>query len=95
MSKCWNHSPGKGNPADVPSRGLTPLELSVSVLWGTGPDWLSDGGVIEELLFTEMPEKCVTEMKAAERKEVHSLLMSNSTTGLGELMRCEDYSSLL
>ena len=34
------------------------------------------------------------EMKATDRNQVHSLLMFNSTTGLGQLIRCEDYSSL-
>ena len=33
----WNYCPGKENPADLPSRGLTPLELSVSALWKFGP----------------------------------------------------------
>ena len=30
---CWKCCPGKDNPADIPSRGFTPLELSVSTLW--------------------------------------------------------------
>ena len=29
----WSHCPGSSNPADLPSRGLTSLELSVSQLW--------------------------------------------------------------
>ena len=36
----WNHCPGKTNPADLPSRGLNMLELSISQLWRTGPEWL-------------------------------------------------------
>ena len=39
--ECWQHCSGKDNPANIPSRGLTPLELSVNVLWRKGPDWLS------------------------------------------------------
>jgi len=39
-SDYWRHCSGKDNPADIPSRGLTPLELSVNVLWRNGPEWL-------------------------------------------------------
>jgi len=38
---CWSHCVGKINPANIPSRSLTPLELSVNKLWRTGPKWLS------------------------------------------------------
>ena len=37
----WSHCPGETNPADLPSRGLTPLQLSNNKLWYSGPDWLS------------------------------------------------------
>ena len=37
------HCAGRDNPADIPSRGLTPKELATSELWMNGPDWLSDG----------------------------------------------------
>lgn len=36
----WNHCPGLSNPADLPSRGLSLLELAVSQLWRKGPPWL-------------------------------------------------------
>ena len=29
----WSHCPGKSNPADLPSRGLSALEVSVNQLW--------------------------------------------------------------
>ena len=30
---CWRHCPEVDNPADLPSRGLTPFELAHSELW--------------------------------------------------------------
>ena len=36
-AKYWGHCPGKDNPADVPSRASTPLELSVNVLFEKWP----------------------------------------------------------
>lgn len=41
---CWRHCPGRDNPADIPSRGSTPWELSVSELWHRGPTWLGNSG---------------------------------------------------
>ena len=40
-SPCWKHCPGSINPADLPSQGITPIELSVSHLWHCGPDLAS------------------------------------------------------
>ena len=36
----WDHCTGKSNPADMPSRGLSSMELSTNKLWKHGPDWL-------------------------------------------------------
>ena len=37
----WLHVPSKSNPADLISRGSTPLELSQNSLWWHGPIWLT------------------------------------------------------
>ena len=36
--ECWGHCTGRGNPADIPSRGHTPKQLAESQLWMTGPE---------------------------------------------------------
>lgn len=38
---AWRFVPGKENPADCASRGLTPAQLTHHELWWTGPAWLS------------------------------------------------------
>ncbi|XP_029675204.1 uncharacterized protein LOC115242804 [Formica exsecta] len=37
----WHHIPGRDNPADCASRGLSPKELVNHPLWWHGPTWLS------------------------------------------------------
>ena len=90
--ECWSHCSGKDNPADVPSRGLTPLELSVNLLWQNGPKWSSDRVDGREPQTDEMPEGRIAEMKAADQKLIHSVLTTGSMTGLQQIMKCEDYS---
>ena len=39
-AECWEHCAGKSNPADILSRGLTPIqsELAENKLWRKGPE---------------------------------------------------------
>ena len=39
---CWYHCPGKSNPADLISRGVSAKSLVTSDLWLFGPPWLKD-----------------------------------------------------
>ncbi|XP_018316899.1 uncharacterized protein, partial [Mycetomoellerius zeteki] len=36
----WRFIPGKDNPADCATRGLTPTQLSTHSIWNFGPNWL-------------------------------------------------------
>ncbi|KAL6416716.1 hypothetical protein ACFW04_013197 [Cataglyphis niger] len=59
---CWHHLPGKENPADCASRGISPSELVHHLLWWKGPLWLSEDRTSwpssrEEQPTGNMPEK--------------------------------------
>ena len=38
----WGYVPGKENPADCATGGITPQELINHSLWWTGPKWLQE-----------------------------------------------------
>ena len=88
----WYHCTGTTNPADLPSRGLTMLELSVSHLWRDGPDWLTLGVALHSDHESNiMPELCTQELKSAS-KSCHNLLVVERSLAIGDLMHCEEFS---
>ena len=92
----WRHCPGRVNPADLPSRGMSPMELSSSPLWLCGPHWMpaTTTESPEELQPQDMPAECAVEMKVIIRRQLHTLIASNQPTGLGEMIKCENFSTL-
>ena len=68
-------------------------QLTTSDLWKKGPDWLMSGelSVCQEEEF--MPEECVRELKARDRRLLHSLVVVEPTTRIGQLIQCEHFSS--
>ena len=78
--------------ADIPSRGLSAPELSVSQLWRSGPNCLEmTCSPASVLLPEDLPESCIPEMKATDQKVAHNLL---STTDLSSVIDCERYSTI-
>ena len=65
----WNHCFGKENAADIPSRGLTPLELSVNQMWKNGSAWLNKPINVIPALPDEIPDICVVAELKANNKE--------------------------
>ena len=68
-------------------------EWSTSLLWQHGPDWLSQDLTIPEVGLLPMPEPCSVELRSTTRSS-HNLLVVEKKPGIGDLMRCEDFSDL-
>jgi len=64
----WRHCSGLLNPADMPSRGLSGIDLAKSDVWWTGPEFLK----LEE---KECPLSCDYELN----DDIKSELMKQST----------------
>ena len=91
----WRHCPGKENPADIPSRGVTPQELARSMLWHHGPSWLTHNYLDDEEDELQMPVESLEEMKSKDRKIVHSMMTAHETSiDLGQVICCTDFSNL-
>ena len=89
----WAHCAGKDNPADLPSRGMSLTQLATSDLWRRGPGWLTGGELSVCQEEEPMPEECIRELKAKDRKLLHSLVVVEPTTSIGQLIQCERFSS--
>ena len=90
---CWSHCAGQDNPADLPSRGITPRELAESDLWPTEPVWLKNAD-LGRSHHSQMPEECLVEVRHDRTEVTHGLLMPVESPAIEQLLNCKDYSSL-
>ena len=81
----------------MPSRGMTPSELSTSTLWRHGPTWLVDWNSDPNLAEEEsvMPEVCAAELNVVQPPiSSHVLLSSGQSTDLTRVIKLENFSKL-
>ncbi|KAK8765528.1 hypothetical protein V5799_031863 [Amblyomma americanum] len=84
----WRFCPGKSNPADLMTKGLTSTQLKTSELWWNGPRWIT-GGV--DVWPVESQPGDFTAEELEKKREVGVL---NSTSDKeDELLDLEDFSS--
>ncbi|XP_045541438.1 uncharacterized protein LOC123722924 [Papilio machaon] len=67
----WAHVQSAENPADLASRGITPQELSESVLWAQGPSWL-----LNDKIEYKRPRSIATNL---EKRSVKTHLVTENT----------------
>ena len=91
MTKNWRNCPGSQNPADIPSRGLSPSELLHNHLWWCGPSWIQLDQC-SDIIFSEAPEDCLVELKAEVQ---HTLEVTTSTTKtISNIIDIKNYSTI-
>eukprot|EP00795_Rhopilema_esculentum_P013887 gene13887-4838_t len=84
----WQYCPTSENPADLGTRGKTPLQLQGSDLWWQGPSWLiSDQWPEQPILSREK------EIEDEEKNPVLQMATTIKERGLSSLIRLKDYSS--
>lgn len=89
----WYHCFSHENPADIPSRGTTPLELKSSREWFQGPDWLGQVEAPGKALEEALPEECKAELRVQERDTV-LLANANKRTGINQVLDIRKFSDM-
>jgi len=90
----WCHCPGKDNPADLPSRGISPRELQSSQSWLHGPSWLPMMSPHQQGEGIDMPDDCVVELKSKDCTISHSFMVSVASPTIGTVIDCQRFSKL-
>ena len=101
--KAWRHCSSKDNPADIASRGASPVILAEST-WVSGPDWLKSYEeamqISEETAkVKQAPVESLQEAKKEHRElasnlPCSSLLTGSSSLAVSAVIDCKRFSHL-
>ena len=80
VNEIRRHCFGKANPANILSRCMSPIELSVNLMWRDGPDWSIKSE--EKGIELQMPEDCITGVKKKDKGVIHNLLAVGELYGI-------------
>eukprot|EP00111_Clytia_hemisphaerica_P011163 TCONS_00032677-protein len=90
----WRHCPGKENPSDMTSRGVSSKEEFEKGLWFRGPEWLSKDP--EHWPKQKLKVDMSVKEKAMKEVKVSKVLLSRVTTvQLIEFQRFSEFKSLI
>ena len=84
--KQWRYVPGKDNPADLPTRGMTTTELINSCLWFYGPSQLDETEAVE--YCRAVPTEC------DEQAGMSASLFTYHERGLSYVIDARRYSTI-
>ena len=87
----WGHVPGKENPADIGSRGMTASSLKQSTLWWEGPSWLQQG---KEAWPKGFSLEDSTEVREERKKASVMLNVVQRNKQIGEFIDLNRFSTL-
>ena len=102
--ESWRHCPGKLNPADLPSQGVTAKGLRHSSLWWNGPQFLQhpENEWPENIATNKLNEDASSEVRKSCPNVVHVLSTAvsyksnlNNLEGVFKVSRFSSFSKLL
>ena len=94
----WRHCPGKLNPADMPSRGVSAKQLADNSVWWNGPEFLyRRESEWPQIQSTQAEDEIIALQEAIKHPQPVTHALTNSVqaqTGLGQIMDVSRYNTL-
>ena len=104
--QAWRHCPGKHNPADLPSRGVSAKDLTLNEMWWNGPEFLyrpenewpetkstqtEDESVLQELLKNPINVTHSLASNVLHESNVNDIIDPSRFSDLNKLLRVTAY----